>query len=448
MSTTTAGLAARSLRHRPRAAIATFLAAALGTVLTGSFATLLQTSFTTSGDDAETLFVLGAVVGGWGAAIVLFSIASTVGLTTAQRMEEMALLRTLGATPAQVRRLVLAEATAIALVGAVLGAAVALLTGPLLFDLLSGELVGAEVDYAGGIAATTAAGLGVLIVAVLAAAIAARRATSGPALLTLRESRAETGRLPWWRVVIGVALVGYGVAMGIVTVTVTADDPDPYAAMSTSGSSSILVGVGLAVLAPTLLRWGAAPALLLGRRSSSLHLASYNTVRRARTLSAVLAPVIVLTSAAVGTLMLVAIDARTLPAGTPEAGTITLLNNVVVGMLALFAAIMVVNAFVASLAHRRGELQRLRLLGATPEQVRGTVLAEAAIVAVVGIVAGTLGSLATVVPFAVARDEGVVPDGSLWLPPVVLLAVVGLTVLAARTAVGPAARSVVAGEAR
>lgn len=448
MSTTTAGLAARSLRHRPRAAIATLLATALGTVLTGSFATLLQTSFTTSGDDAETLFVLGAVVGGWGAAIVLFSIASTVGLTTAQRMEEMALLRTLGATPAQVRRLVLAEATAIALVGAVLGAAVALLTGPLLFDLLSGELVGAEVDYAGGIAATTAAGLGVLIVAVLAAAIAARRATSGPALLTLRESRAETGRLPWWRVVIGVALVGYGVAMGIVTVTVTADDPDPYAAMSTSGSSSILVGVGLAVLAPTLLRWGAAPALLLGRRSSSLHLATYNTVRRARTLSAVLAPVIVLTSAAVGTLMLVAIDARTLPAGTPEAGTITLLNNVVVGMLALFAAIMVVNAFVASLAHRRGELQRLRLLGATPEQVRGTVLAEAAIVAVVGIVAGTLGSLATVVPFAVARDEGVVPDGSLWLPPVVLLAVVGLTVLAARTAVGPAARSVVAGEAR
>ena len=96
---------------------------------------------------------------------------------------------------------------------------------------------------------------------------------------------------------------------------------------------------------------------------------------------------------------------------------INLLNNVVTGMIALFAAITVVNAFAAVLSDRRLELHRLHLVGATPDQIRASVLAESAIVAVAGVVLGVLASLATVVPFAVARNEGVVPDGQLWLPP-------------------------------
>ena len=44
-------------------------------------------------------------------------------------------------------------------------------------------------------------------------------------------------------------------------------------------------------------------------------------------------------------------------------------------------------------------------------------------------------ALATVVPFGVARHEGVVPDGQLWLPPLVVVGVVALTLAAARGAV-------------
>jgi putative ABC transport system permease protein len=165
------------------------------------------------------------------------------------------------------------------------------------------------------------------------------------------------------------------------------------------------------------------------------HLAAFNTSRRAHLLAGVLAPVIVLTSAAIGTLMAVGIDQRTL-AGAPEGEqeTINLLNNVVTGMLSLFAAIMVVNAFAAVIADRRAELNRLYLLGATPDQVRGSVLAEAGIVAAVGVVLGTVGSLATIVPFGIARDEGIVPDGQLWLPPLVIVGVVIVTLAAARSA--------------
>ena len=101
-----------------------------------------------------------------------------------------------------------------------------------------------------------------------------------------------------------------------------------------------------------------------------------------------LAPVIVLTAGAVGVLMLVGIDHRTIGAGHPEGDTINLLNNVVTGMVALFAAVMVVNAFAAVVAGRRTELQRLRLLGATPTQVERSVVAEAAIVAGIGVALG------------------------------------------------------------
>lgn len=441
MSAAMNALALRSLRHRPRAAVATFLAVLLGTLLIGSFATLAESSGAASGTDADTLVILGAVVGGWGAVIVLFSVASTVGITTTQRATEIGLLRTIGATPRQARRLIVRETGAIAVTAAVLGALLASVSGGALFELIrSGGLVSERTEYAAGPASVAGAALLVLLVSAVAASVAARRATRGPAGVVARESAGEQGRMRWWRVAIALLLIGYGIAMAVLTVTVTAHDADPYAAMSTSGSSSILVGVGLAVLAPVLLRWGAGPVRLLAGTSATAHLASYNTARRAHLLAGVLAPVVVLTSAAVGTLMLVDIDQRTLPGGTADSDTINLLNNVVVGMVSLFAAIMVVNAFVATIAHRREELHRLRLLGATPRQVRGSVVAEAGVVAAVGVVLGTLAALTTVVPFAVARHEGVVPDGGLWLVPAVVVAVVVLTLGSARGAVRGALR--------
>lgn len=429
-------LAWRSLRHRPLAASATFLAVLLGTVLIGSFATLAESARGARGADADTLVVLGAVVGGWGALIVLFSVASTLGITTTQRAGEIGLLRTIGATPRQARRLVVRETAVVAGLAAVLGALLASVSGEGLFSLVrSGGLVSSAAQYDAGPASVGVAALLVLLVSAIATLLAAHRATRGPAGVLVQEAGAEAGRMRWWRIGAAVLLVGYGIAMAVVTVAVTAHDDDPYAAMSTSGSSSILVGVGLAVLSPVLLRWLAASAGLLVGRGASGHLASYNTVRRAHLLAGVLAPVIVLTSAAVGTLLLVDIDGRTLPAGTPDSATITLLNNVVVGMLSVFAAIMVVNAFVATIAHRRGELRRLHLIGATPRQVERSVVAEAGIVAAIGVVLGTLAALTTVVPFAVARHEGVVPDGGLWLVPVVVAAVVAITLGAARTSV-------------
>ncbi len=67
----------------------------LGTALMGSFATLLETSGGAgiSDADAEALGTMALVVGGWGTLIVLFSVASTLGITVRQRVAEIGLLR-------------------------------------------------------------------------------------------------------------------------------------------------------------------------------------------------------------------------------------------------------------------------------------------------------------------------------------------------------------------
>ncbi|MCW2766834.1 MAG: hypothetical protein JWO11_2793 [Nocardioides sp.] len=445
------GLALRSLRHRATAFTATFLAVLLGTALIGSFATLIQTATgPVSSTDGETLMVLGAVVGGWGTLIVLFSVASTLAITVRQREVEIGLLRTIGATPRQARRLIRLEALVVAILAALGGSLVAAVGGRALLAMLrNGGLVADDVAYGGGVAALAAAAAGVVLTSVLAASIAGRRATGGPATVALAQGASESGRMRWWRVLAALVLIGYGLAMGVVTITVSADSADPYDAMATSGSSSILVGVGLALLAPLLLRWLSVLARpILGRSGPTGHLAAYNTSRRSHLLSGVLAPVIVLTASSIGTLTLVGIDGRTLAGGvsTPETHTINVLNNVVVGMLSLFAAIMVINSFAAVVSHRRAELNRLWLLGATPGQVRGSVLAEAWVVAGVGVLVGAAAALATIVPFGVARHEGVVPDGQLWLPPLLAAGVVLLTLLSARSAVRRVAPAAPAGQ--
>lgn len=445
------GLALRSLRHRATAFTATFVAVFLGTALIGSFATLVEASTgPVSATDSETLVTMGAVVGGWGALIVLFSIASTVGITVRQREVEIGLLRTIGTTPRQTRRLVRTETLVVTTLAALGGALVASVTGRMLLAALrSGGLVSDDVAYDGGGAALAATVAGVVLVSLLASGIAGRRATRGSVAGVLAEGAADKGRLRWWRVLAAVLFIGYGLVMSVVTITVSAHSDDPYDAMATSGSCGILVGVGFALLAPALLRWlSVAAAPFLGRAGVAGHLAAYNTSRRAHLLAGVLAPVMVLTAGSIGTLMMVGTDGRTLdPTGelASESDTINLLNNVVTAMISLFAVIVVVNSFAAVVSHRRAELNRLWLLGATPEQVRNSVTAEAAVVAGVGVVLGFVASLATIIPFGVARHEGVVPDGQLWLPPLLVVGVVVLTLASARSAVRRVAPATSAG---
>ena len=134
---------------------------------------------------------------------MLFSVASTLGITVRQREVEIGLLRTVGATPRQARRLVRAETLARRgrrrrrsarpsspwAAGALLAPCCA-----------TAAWSPTRVDYGAGPARSAATALLVVLTSLVAAAIAARRATRGPATVALAEGRAGTGRMPWWRV--------------------------------------------------------------------------------------------------------------------------------------------------------------------------------------------------------------------------------------------------------
>lgn len=436
------GLSMRSLRHRRTAFASSFCSVLLATALIGSFATLVETASAdgVGSADRQTLITMGAVVGSWGALIALFSLVSTIGIAVRQRAIEVGLLRTIGATPRQVRRLVRGETLVVALVAAVLGACAAWFGGSgLLAMLRSGDLIGTDVDYAGGPVSLGATAFALVVVSLLAAGVAGRRATRGPARLAIADGQTGFARLPRWRVVVGSVMFAAGISSAVVTATVMKDSEDPYAAMQSSGTACIVVAIGFAAIAPVLLRWFA--TLLrpgLGRLGVTGHLAGFNASRRSQLLAGILGPVTVFVATTIGVLMMVGIDGRTLAALAPdeqERQTITMLNYVVTGMIALFAMIMVVNSVVAVVGQRRVELSRLQLVGATRDQVRGSVVVEAWVVAGLGVVLGIIASLATVVPYSLVRDEGVVPDGQNWLPAVLAAVAVAVTLGAARVAV-------------
>jgi putative ABC transport system permease protein len=93
--------------------------------------------------DAEALVAANALAGtagGIAAFVSIFVVAATFAYALAQRRRELALLRMAGATPGQVRRLIFAEATVVALLASAAGWQLARLGGP----RLAGWLVDAS----------------------------------------------------------------------------------------------------------------------------------------------------------------------------------------------------------------------------------------------------------------------------------------------------------------
>ncbi len=265
----------------------------------GSFATLIETATGPVSDaDAESLIIMGAVVGGWGAIIVLFSVASTMGITVRQRELEIGLFRTIGGTPAQARRLIRVEA----LRGLRhrgrrrRGRGRARRPGPARCAARGGHgrrrrrvrrrrgLPRADRRRRRG---DQHAGR------------RDRRTPGHPRPGDPGAGRGRERRRPDAVVAVAASPCSWSAAASAWASSRSPSWPttaDPYAAMSTAGSCSIYVGVGLAD--PV----AAAAAVGLPGRSARCsaaaragHLAAYNTSRRSHLLAGVLAPVIVLT---------------------------------------------------------------------------------------------------------------------------------------------------------
>ena len=186
--------------------------------------------------------------------------------------------------------------------------------------------------------------------------------------------------------------------------------------MSIAGQACILTGIGLALLAPVLIRVTGAVLGPLMRRSGG-YLAEAELRRHSRQAAGVLMPVILFVALANGALYQQFIQddanrAAHVALSADDKGVQTL-SFLVVGMIALFAAVVVANIAVASTLHRRREFGQRRLIGDTPGEVRRSLGWEACAMLAAGLVFGTLAALAGVIPFSYAKTGDLMPHQGL-----------------------------------
>lgn len=391
-------LAMRSVRHRPGRFLATLLSAFLGAAIIMTFNSMHDTAAQDGVDStsAETLSTAAGVVGGYGTLLVFFAVASALTVNVRQRAAELELLRCSGATPAQLKRMVVGEAVVVALVGAALAIGPAVLGGRALLEVFqdSGQ-VAESVDPAfGPIALMT--GIDITLLASAGAAfLAVRRATRG------QERRGGARKF------LACAALLAGAVSVSVTFVLSATDA---ALMAPPAYGAILLSVGFALMAPRLLE-----AVLdrLPLNGAVGWPAVRNLRERAGQLAGILMSLILFTAVATATLTMQAVESDAVAASgltkSTDAKNLETLNFTVVGIIVVLVCVMLVNSLYAATSYRVREFGQQRLAGATPGQVLATVGAETVVLTVTGVLFGVAAALAGIVPFTTVRTEGVLP---------------------------------------
>jgi putative ABC transport system permease protein len=243
-------------------------------------------------DDLGALFGMMSAVSMF---MALFVVASTFGFVVASRRRELGLLRLVGATPRQVRRLVLGESLVVALLSAAAGCALAALSAPGLLRLLHHRgitpmLLATPSPWTATLIAMPTG----LAVAVAGAWRASRRAARIAPMAALLESAVERRRVSLTQVVVGtVCLVGAGAAV------VVTSHLDPIFALIAAILVPEVVVIGLVcfggVLFPLLAGWLPLPFV---RRDVAARLARDQVRAAGRTTASTAAPVLAITAIA------------------------------------------------------------------------------------------------------------------------------------------------------
>jgi putative ABC transport system permease protein len=220
---------------------------AAGTVLAGDARTALEPEAVGRtrwlGTQLITVMVLLA------AFATVFVMASTAALNAYQRRRELALLRAIGATPRQTRRLLLGEALVIGVVSAAVGALLGVLAAPWFGDLL----VRADLEPAGFAASPSLLAVGPavltgIVVAVVGAWAAARRAAKVRPMEALRDAAVDRRTMTLSRWVFGGLFSVAGLALAVLTPQI-----DDGSALTTAIFSALTLIVGITLLAPVLI---------------------------------------------------------------------------------------------------------------------------------------------------------------------------------------------------
>lgn len=226
--------------------------------------------------------------------ICIFVVAATASFSIAQRRQEIALLRLVGATPKQIRRMVLSETLVVALAAIAVGSALGALLGTLFAALLRNYGM-APADFTVGVTwlgMLLASAIGV-VVALIGVFLASRRAGKVRAAEAMRDAVAEQRVMTFGRWAAGIFFLLAASVLVFLMTTLSG-----FAAIAIAVFVTQLFAVALALLMPAFIK----PVIslittpLVGRTTAVGMLARANLRGAARRTASTAAPILVAVS--------------------------------------------------------------------------------------------------------------------------------------------------------
>jgi putative ABC transport system permease protein len=258
--------------------------------------------------EVTDLIIIGGLIGGLSMVAGLLGVASTLSLAFQQRHREMALLRAIGTTPRQLRRMILGETIFVSIIATAIGVLPGILVSEFLFKRVvdTGLAVDGIAFHQGWIPAAVAAIVS-LGTSIGAAVIAGRRMTKTKPTEALADADGQTHRSGWVRPTL--AVVCFAIS-GFLVYATTSLVTGPLIA-SPANFASIFLGIGLALLGPSIAKLLTTVLGPVVRSLSGIsgYLASLNSRARVTQMAAVITPIMLLV--AIGTANLYATTTET-----------------------------------------------------------------------------------------------------------------------------------------
>jgi putative ABC transport system permease protein len=400
-----AGLTRQALKANPYAFVGPFITQALAAALVvGSLGAQRGLAVTGDTDVSELaqIFLLIAIY------LSVLLVGVTMGASIARQAGDIALARTIGASPGQVRRAVAGQAMLVAIPATLAGAPLGSLGGRAwLHGLATHGVIPASVHYQGHPAALAIAFAITVGTSVPGTLLAAVRPSRVRPAVALTEAIAPKRGVGVFRTTVGLVLVAAG---GVLSVLIARLDAQDAADEGFFVALAMCAGAGF--LAPALLR-AASPVVRLGGpvgRLAADHLAA-----RARTYSGAMVPLTLAAAFSAVQVLFETTPAHTSGVPQPAQEVWTVYSGTAV--YAAFAAVAALNTLINTTVARRRDLAVTRLAGGTRGRVLGVVFCEALLVTGTSLVVAAVVAVTTALPIL----------HTLWMPGSYLVAGVLLT---------------------